>query len=158
MEKIARDWTSDIPSLTGESWSEVIETLLPSVTSARDKLIQFNFLHRIYYTPTCLYKMGRLDLLECHRRHAAVGGLFLYDLVVPLCWEILGGNSQVFGGQVGHPKYLLSSKMFDRRLWRGGSVRLYKDPTENSVFLLLKNPWHLNGKTLLSHPFNFGWI
>lgn len=56
MERVAAQWKVDIPSLIEESWSEVMESLLPSVISARDKLIQFNYLHLIYYTPNVFIK------------------------------------------------------------------------------------------------------
>lgn len=44
--------------------------------SARDKLLQFNYPHRIYYTPQRLRKMGRLDSPACYRCRGAVGDFF----------------------------------------------------------------------------------
>lgn len=44
--------------------------------SARDKIIQYNFLHRIHYTPACLYKMGRVDSPECCGCHTEVRDYF----------------------------------------------------------------------------------
>lgn len=38
MDRVAAHWKSDISSLTEESWSEVMESQLPSVISARKKL------------------------------------------------------------------------------------------------------------------------
>lgn len=40
MERVAAQWKGDIPSLTEESWSEALDTRVPSMVSVRDKLLQ----------------------------------------------------------------------------------------------------------------------
>lgn len=64
MERVAAQWKTDIPSLMEETWSEVLDTMVPSIISARDKMLQFNYLHRIYYTPKRFDKMGRRESPE----------------------------------------------------------------------------------------------
>lgn len=65
MERVFAQWKMDIPSLTEESWSEALDTLVPSMISARDKMLQFSYLHRTYYTPKQLRRMGRREYPEC---------------------------------------------------------------------------------------------
>ena len=76
MERVRAQWQANIPSLTEESWSEALESLVPSMISARDKLTQFNYLHRVYYTPKRLHNMGRGESSECPRCQAAEGDFF----------------------------------------------------------------------------------
>lgn len=73
---VAAQWKTDIPSLAEETWLEVLDTMVPSMISARDKMLQFNFLHRIYYTPKRLHKMGRRESPECPQCNAEVGDFF----------------------------------------------------------------------------------
>lgn len=44
---------------------------------------------------------GAENLKLSHKNVHVCNNIFLYDLIVPLCWEILGVNSLVSGGQVG---------------------------------------------------------
>lgn len=76
VERVAAQWRLDIPSLGEETWLEVLDTMVTSMISARDKLLQFNYLHRIYYTPEGLHKMGRRESPECPRCNAEVGSFF----------------------------------------------------------------------------------
>lgn len=76
LDRVALQWKTDIPSLTEETWQGVLDTTMSSMISARDKMLQFNYLHRIYYTPKRLHKMGRRDSPECTRCKAEVGDFF----------------------------------------------------------------------------------
>lgn len=84
MERVPTQWSSNIPSLTDEPWSEVTESMLPSVISTREKLIKFNYLYRIYYALAYLDKMGRADSLDCPRCNAAVRNYFQMIWLCPL--------------------------------------------------------------------------
>lgn len=76
MDRVSAQWKADITSIMEESWTEVLDTMLPSMISAKEKLLQFNYLHRIYYTPQRLHKMGSLESPECYRCRGTVGDFF----------------------------------------------------------------------------------
>lgn len=57
MEALWEKWRVDIPSLDRETWEDCLENRSKLVISSRDKLIQTEFLHRIYYMPQRLHKI-----------------------------------------------------------------------------------------------------
>lgn len=59
MAKLKTQWQIDIPPLHNDSCEEVVGSQLSGVIAAGDKLIQLKYLHRIYYSPLRLYKMGK---------------------------------------------------------------------------------------------------
>lgn len=73
MERVSRQWQSDIPSLTEDAWTDIVlvYSQLSTIISARDrdKLIKFKHYHRMYYTPSHVFKIGRIDSLDCPRCH-----------------------------------------------------------------------------------------
>lgn len=90
MARVEAKWRGDIPALTQESGAGVIDSLLQSVISARDKIIQFNYLYRVNYTPARLHKMDRVETPECHRYKTAVVDYFH---MVWQCPQVGGGGS-----------------------------------------------------------------
>ena len=47
-------WVSEVPDIQGEDWDEMWTHPFQHLVAARDRLIHFKFLHRIYYTPARL--------------------------------------------------------------------------------------------------------
>lgn len=70
-----------IPEFTDGQWEGVLASYLPTVISARDKLIQLRYLHQMYYTPLRLYKMGRKEDPICHKCLRAEGSF------IHMVWE-----------------------------------------------------------------------
>ncbi|XP_072012556.1 peroxisomal membrane protein PEX14 isoform X1 [Engystomops pustulosus] len=66
-------WRQDIPDLSDDDWREVELSYFTSVVSARDFLIQSKFLHRVYFTPARLFRMGAMPNDLCFRCQAEVG-------------------------------------------------------------------------------------
>lgn len=155
MEKIARQWTSDILTPTDETWSEVVGALLPSVISARDKIIQFNFMHRIYYTPACMNKMGRVDSPECHRCHTEEGDDFLMIWKCPQVtrfWKtiLMFLEDRLAILNIYSPVRCLLGDFGEEDLSSNEKTLL------NIVFFMLRKSQHSNGKTLYSLLYNSG--
>lgn len=44
-------WQSDIPMLADDYWEEGIQQYIPLMISARVRLTQLKFIHRVYYSP-----------------------------------------------------------------------------------------------------------
>lgn len=64
-------WEMEVPDLQGEDWDDLWNQPFKHLVSARDRLIQFKFLHRSYYTPARLAKIYGNTSAECWRCSAS---------------------------------------------------------------------------------------
>ena len=60
-------WVEEVPDLDGDDWDDMWSSPFAYLVSARDRLIHFKFLHRIYYTPARLARIYRAASAECWR-------------------------------------------------------------------------------------------
>lgn len=88
-------WLSDFPQLDNDDWDDAWIASFARLVSAHDHLIQFMFLHRIYYTPAKLARIFPAHSSNCWRCDAPA-----HFLELPAHPAVLGGD----GGQcwVGH--------------------------------------------------------
>lgn len=62
---------AEIPEIQGEDWEDMWDHPFKHLLSARDRLIQFKFLHRIYHTPArlaCIYPSATDKCWRCSPR------------------------------------------------------------------------------------------
>lgn len=85
-------WQDDIPSLAQHHIRELKSSWRTSVISARDRLIQAKWLHRTYFTPVRLFRMGKLCSDMCSRCGVERGTL------IHMIWEC--PVIQAFWGEV----------------------------------------------------------
>lgn len=57
LSPLRRKWVGDIPELDEDDWREIWDFPFSPLVSARDKLVQYNIVHRVYYTPHRLHQM-----------------------------------------------------------------------------------------------------
>ena len=81
-------WSSDLGELNDDDWMEALASPKESAIRSRFRLVQLKVLHRVYYTPVTLKKMGRLASGECHRGCGTPGTFFH---VIWSCTELLVG-------------------------------------------------------------------
>ena len=60
-------WVAEVPGLQGEEWDDMWDRPFKYLVAARDRLIQFKFLHRVYYTPARLASIYPSVPAECWR-------------------------------------------------------------------------------------------
>lgn len=65
--KCREKWEMEVPEIQGEDWDELWMQPFRHLVSARDRLIQFKFLHRSYLTPARLHKIFPTVSAECWR-------------------------------------------------------------------------------------------
>lgn len=79
-------WEVDVGSLEEEDWREALASPRGAAISMRLRLIQFNYLHRVYYTRVRLWRAGLIASPACCRCDAEEG-TFIHT--VWLCQRIL---------------------------------------------------------------------
>lgn len=65
--KCREKYISEVPEIQGEDWDDMWEQPFKHLVSARDKLIQFKFLHSICYTHARLANIYPTASTECWR-------------------------------------------------------------------------------------------
>lgn len=76
-------WRADIPSLDEEEWEECLTSYIPSMIAAKDRFIQFKFLHRAYFTPQRLARIYPQRDPNCQRCKQEVGTFWHMSDPVP---------------------------------------------------------------------------
>ncbi|OCT65609.1 hypothetical protein XELAEV_18041847mg [Xenopus laevis] len=51
-------WITNIPDLTTNQWETILAESIQPLIRSRDRLIQFKYLHRAYYTPHILHRIN----------------------------------------------------------------------------------------------------
>lgn len=64
--KCREKWATEVPDIQGEDWDHMLDQPFQYLVSTRHKLIQFKFLHRIYYTPARRFQQNA-DIVHTHR-------------------------------------------------------------------------------------------
>lgn len=67
LETLKAKWVADFPTLDMENWEEMWECSFSQLVSARDSLVQFKILHKVYYTPMHLHKIYLSIPTSCWR-------------------------------------------------------------------------------------------
>lgn len=65
LSKCRDTWSALIPDFRRDDWDDMWDHTFGTLVSARDRLIQFKLLHRIYYTPARLASIYGTDAGEC---------------------------------------------------------------------------------------------
>lgn len=65
-----------MPELSEEDWEEAIEIGFQDIISTADLLIQYKFIHHLYYTPARLVKMGLSLDIACARCNTIAADFF----------------------------------------------------------------------------------
>ncbi|OCT94548.1 hypothetical protein XELAEV_18012222mg [Xenopus laevis] len=58
MSELYQKWITNIPDLTQEQWTVILADSFSPLIRARDRLIQFKYLHWAYYTPYILHRIN----------------------------------------------------------------------------------------------------
>lgn len=67
ISKCREKWAAEVPEIQGEDWDDIWTQPFKHLVSTRDRLMQFKFLHRSYYTPARLAKIFHIVSDECWR-------------------------------------------------------------------------------------------
>lgn len=90
---------AEIPDIQGEGWENMWDHPFKHLVSARDRLIQFKFLHMIYYTParlTCIYPSSTDACWRCFSSPANAEHIFWSCSQIQIFWsEITSCISEV---------------------------------------------------------------
>lgn len=68
MTKCRERWEAEVSDIQEEEWDDMWDQPFQHLVSARDILIHFKFLHKIYYTPARLAATYPSVLAYCWRR------------------------------------------------------------------------------------------
>ena len=106
----------DLGDLEEEEWMEALMSPRESAITARFRLVQLKILHRVYYTPTRLAKMGKSNTGKCNRGCGKTGTFYhiIWDCPkIRTYWTdiqqlvaTLLGMGDVFSPKVMSVKYL----------------------------------------------------
>lgn len=104
LEKLRTQWVEDVGPLDEDDWREALAAPRSAAISMRLRLIQFKFLHRVYFTRARLWRAGLIASPECLRCGEDVGTL-LHTVwqCPPLCrfWgRVLSCLSEVLGWEL----------------------------------------------------------
>ncbi|OCT80028.1 hypothetical protein XELAEV_18026845mg [Xenopus laevis] len=69
-------WIVNIPDLTSEQWNTILQDTLSPLIRSRDRLIQFKYLHKAYYTPSLLHKINPAIPDQCNRCKSSQADFF----------------------------------------------------------------------------------
>ena len=76
MLHLKNKWENDIHhEYTLKEWQALLQTTQTTLTNTKHRLIQFNILHRTYYTPHRLYQFSHETSPKCHRCQHLKGDL-----------------------------------------------------------------------------------
>lgn len=67
LDRLPSCWRADVPELDTEDWEDIWDYPMHILVSARDRLIQFNILHRIYLMPRRLHRIYLSHPSQCWR-------------------------------------------------------------------------------------------
>ena len=67
MPATRKKWTQDLGELTDEEWGAAVASPREVGIRAGFRLVQLKILHRIYYTPSLLFRMGKKISYQCNR-------------------------------------------------------------------------------------------
>lgn len=67
LAKCRDTWSALVTDFGGEDWDEMWDYPFQTLVSARDRLIQFKLLHRVYYTPARIAGIYGAGAAECRR-------------------------------------------------------------------------------------------
>lgn len=118
LTKTWEKWRVDIPSLEEEEWKECLISYIPSMIAAKDRFIQFKFLHRAYFTPQRLARIYLQRDPNCQRCRQEVGTFWHMVWSCPklrLFWSAVASTlSNVIGSNLPmDPQILLLSHLED---------------------------------------------
>lgn len=71
LENPKAKWEVDFPALDTEDWEEMWEYPFSQLVSARDRLVQFKIIHKVYYTPERLHRIYPSISASCWRCKSA---------------------------------------------------------------------------------------
>lgn len=75
LHKLKAAWEEDVGPLEDQDWTEAVAAPRGAAIAMRLRLIQFNYLHRVYFTRMRLWKAGLIDSQICLRCERAEGTL-----------------------------------------------------------------------------------
>lgn len=93
-DRLLSYWHAEVPELDTEDWEDVWDYPMHNLGSARDRLIQFQILHRIHLTPQRLHRIYPSHPSQCWRSTADSAN-FLH-----VFWECPG--IKLFWAEVSH--------------------------------------------------------
>lgn len=67
LDRLRRTWELDLGDLENEDWTEALLSPRMAAVAMRLRMIQFNYLHRVYFTRERLWRAGLIASPECLR-------------------------------------------------------------------------------------------
>lgn len=118
LNKLREAWELDLGDMESEDWTEALLSPRETSISMRLRLIQFNYLHRTYYTRERSWKAGLIASSDCLRCGVAEGTwlhtIWLYEKINRFGRAVLAFRVEVLGWELPYdPKFALLHVMTD---------------------------------------------
>lgn len=118
LTKTWEKWRVDIPSLDEEEWKECLISYIPSMIAAKDRFIQFKFLHRACFTPqrlACIYHQRDPNCQRCRQEVGTFWHMVWSCPKIRPFWSAVASTlSKVIGSSLPvNPQILLLSHLED---------------------------------------------